>query len=202
MPKYRKTNKPGKNAIVMKNEIRVVGIDDSPFDKFKDKKTTILGVFYRGGQFLDGVLSSSVKVDGSDSTKEIAEMVAKSKFCSQVRAIMLKGIAVGGFNVIDIQKLHEKTKIPVIVVMRKLPKIEEMEAALKKLNMGRKLKLIKSAGEIKKAGKLFIQAAGIDFEKAAEIVKLTSTHSFVPEPIRIAHLIASGLAFGESRGKV
>lgn len=186
----------------MKSEIRVVGIDDSPFDKGKDKKTLILGVFYRGGNFLDGVLSTYVQVDGSDATMKIAQMALKSKFYTQLRAIMLNGIAVGGFNVIDIKKLYQKTKIPVIVVMRKLPKVGEMESALKKLKMERKIKLIKSAGKIKKAGKVFIQVCGISFEKATEIVKLTATHSYVPEPIRVAHLVASGIAFGESRGKV
>ncbi|MFH1181999.1 MAG: DUF99 family protein [Candidatus Woesearchaeota archaeon] len=186
----------------MKQEIRVLGIDDSPFDKWKDKKTLILGVFYRGGNFLDGVLSSYAKVDGSDATMKIACMALKSKFYTQLRAIMLNGIAVGGFNIVDIRKLNKKTGIPVIVVMRKLPKMGEIEAALKKLKMGKKIRLIKSAGEIRKSGKVFIQVAGTSFEEAAEIVKLTATHSFVPEPIRVAHLVASGLAFGESRGKV
>jgi len=31
-------------------------------------------------------------------------------------------------------------------------------------------------------------------------VKLSSTRSLIPEPIRVAHLIASGVALGESRG--
>jgi uncharacterized protein len=186
----------------MKREIRVVGVDDSPFDKFRDKKVRIIGVFYRGGNFLDGVLSSTASVDGSDATREIATMVSRSKFYSQVRAIMLNGIAVGGFNVIDIQKLSRATKRPVIVVMRKQPKMKEMEAALKKLKMEKKISLIKAAGEISTAGKVLIQVAGISVEKAMDIIKLTATHSFVPEPIRVAHLLASGIAFGESRGKV
>jgi uncharacterized protein len=186
----------------MKHEIRVVGIDDSPFDKFKDKKVRIIGVFYRGGNFLDGVLSSAAMVDGSDATRKIAEMVSKSKFYSQVKAIMLNGIAVGGFNVIDIQKLSKATKRPVIVVMRKQPKISEMDSALMNLKMEKKIKLIKAAGEIYTAGKVLIQVAGISVEKAREVIKVTATHSFVPEPIRVAHLLASGLAFGESRGKV
>jgi uncharacterized protein len=185
----------------MKREIRVVGIDDSPFDKFHDRKVWIIGVFYRGGNFLDGILSTSAAVDGSDSTGKIAEMVSRSKFYSQVRAIMLNGIAVGGFNIIDIRLLSRATKKPVIVVTRKQPNIAEMEAALRKLKMEKKIRLIKAAGEISTAGKVLIQVAGISAEKAREIVKLTATHSFVPEPIRVAHLLASGIAFGESRGK-
>jgi len=35
---------------------------------------------------------------------------------------------------------------------------------------------------------------------AEYIVKLSSTRSLIPEPIRVAHLIASGVALGESMG--
>ena len=62
---------------MVKKEIRVLGIDDAPFDKFKDKKCLIIGVFFRGGNFLDGVLSSKVAVDGSDSTAKMIKMVRK-----------------------------------------------------------------------------------------------------------------------------
>jgi len=59
----------------MKKEIRILGIDDAPFNKFKDRNTFIVGVVYRGGQFMDGVLSARIRVDGNNSTKKIAEMV-------------------------------------------------------------------------------------------------------------------------------
>lgn len=186
---------------MLKKQIRVIGIDDSPFDKFRDKKAMIIGVFFRGGDFLDGVLSSSVAVDGSDSTSKMAAMVNKSKFYPQLRAIMLKGIAAGGFNLIDIQKLSKSTKVPVIVVMRKLPRLDEIRSALKKLGMKRKIKLLEKAGKITKVGNLYIQFTGCSLQKAKEILRITCTHSYIPEPIRVAHIMASGVAFGESRGK-
>ena len=186
---------------MVKKEVRVLGIDDAPFDKFNDGKTMVIGVFFRGGSFMDGVLSTTVKVDGSDSTSQIAKMVKKSKFYPQLQAIMLDGIAVAGFNVIDVKKLSEKTKIPVIVVMRHFPKVQEIEAALKKLGMERKIKLLKNAGEIMKVGKIYVQVYGCDLDKAKKILKVTCSRSFIPEPIRVAHLMASGITYGESRGK-
>ena len=119
---------------MVKTEARILGIDDSPFNKFKDKRTLLIGTFFRGGSSLDGVLTTAVKVDGSDSTEKIISMVKKSKFRPQLQAIMLNGIAVGGFNVIDIRKLATKTKIPVIVVMRNYPEAGRMAAALAKLH--------------------------------------------------------------------
>jgi hypothetical protein len=66
--------------------------------------------------------------------------------------------------------------------------------------MSRKIALLDRAGPPLKCGKIFIQFAGISFEEASEIVKLTATHSYLPEPIRVAHLIGAGLVFGESKG--
>lgn len=184
-----------------KKEIRLLGIDDAPFDKFKDKRTLLIGTFFRGGSSLDGVLSTYVKVDGRDSTGEIAKLVERSKFKTQIRAILLDGIAVGGFNIVDIEKLNKKTKIPVIVVMRKKPNIEKIEKALKKLGMEKKIILLKKAGEIHQADNIFIQIEGITLEKARKIIKISTSRSFIPEPIRTAHLIAAGIVLGESKGR-
>jgi hypothetical protein len=186
---------------MLKKEIRVLGIDDAPFDKFNDKKTLLIGTFFRGGNFIDGVVSTKINVDGNDATNKIIELVKKTKFYPQLRAIMLDGIAVGGFNVIDITKIHQKTKIPVIVVVRKYPDFKEIERVLIKLKKKPKIKLLRKAGKVHKAGSIFIQFAGLDLEEAKEILKITCTRSFIPEPVRVAHIIASGLTYGESRGK-
>jgi len=36
---------------------------------------------------------------------------------------------------------------------------------------------------------------------AAKIVRISATHSLIPEPLRIAHIIASGIKNGESHGR-
>jgi len=185
----------------MKKEIRVVGIDDISFNKFKDKKTKVIGVVYRGGHFMDGVLTTEVKVDGTDSTSKIINMVSKSKFLPQLQCILLDGIAVGGFNVIDVVKLSENTKLPVIAVMRNYPDFEKIIKTLKKLKMSSKIRLIEKAGPVHKHDKIHIQVVGINLETAKQIISITSTHSYVPEPIRVAHLIGQGLIYGESKGR-
>ncbi len=185
----------------MKKEIRVLGIDDGPFDKFNDSEALVVGTVYRGGSFIDGVLSCKVKVDGNDSTEKIAVMVNNSKFRPQIQAILLDGVAVAGFNVIDVKELNEKTDIPVIIVMRNYPEIEKMKDALVNLGYKEKLRLIESAGEIHKLDEIFIQYIGLSLKEAEEIIDITSTHSLIPEPLRVAHLIARGVISGESKGK-
>ncbi len=186
---------------MVKKEIRVVGIDDSPFNKFNDSKVLVVGVVMRGGSWVDGILSTKVNVDGNDSTKKIADMINKSKFKPQLQCIFLDGIAVAGFNVIDVKELSKKTKLPVIVVIRRMPDIKTIKETLIKINQKQKIKLIEKAGEVMKLDNIFVQLTGINLEQARKILKIVCTRSLIPEPLRLAHLIASGVTVGESKGR-
>tara|TARA_Y100000310_G_C20599710_1_gene772367 strand:+ start:861 stop:1424 length:564 start_codon:yes stop_codon:yes gene_type:complete len=185
---------------MVKKEIRVIGVDDSPFNKFKKGKVLIIATIFRGGSFIDGVLSTNVNADGNDSTTKLIAMINRCKFKPQLQCILLDGIAFGGFNIIDIQELNKKTKIPVIVIIRRQPNFKKIFRTLKKLKKESKIKLIQKAGQVTKVGKIFIQTKGLTLQKAKQILKLTCTRSLIPEPIRVAHLIASGVVTGESKG--
>ena len=185
----------------MKSQIRILGIDDAAFDKFKDKEVIVIGTVFRGGDFMDGVMTCKVTVDGDDATKKVSEMINKSKFKTQFRAIMLDGIAVAGFNVFNVPLLFEKTKIPVIVVMRNYPDLKKIKDTLSNLGMKEKIDLLEKAGEINKFKEIHYQVYGMEKDEAESVLKISCTHSYIPEPIRIAHLICAGLIFGESKGR-
>ncbi len=185
----------------MKQESRVLGVDDAPFDKFKNKSTKIIGVVYRGGNYMDGVVSGKISVDGEDSTKAIIRMVKNSKFFNDIRCLMLKGLGVGGLNIVDIDEIYVKTKIPVLVVMRHKPDKAKLAKTLEELGMGKKALLVHKAGKISKIDSLFVQSKGLTRAQAKELLKITITNSSIPEPLRVAHLIAGGIVHGESRGK-
>ena len=185
----------------MKKEIRILGIDDASFDKFNDKRVLVIGTVFRGGSWLDGVVTTCVSVDGVNSTKKLIEMINGCKFKPQLQCLMLDGIAVGGFNIVDVQKLHKATGIPVVVVMRDYPEFKKIEDALIKLNKANKIRLLKKAGDVIKVDNIYVQLVGIELEKAKKILKISCTRSFVPEPVRVAHLIGQGIAMGESRGR-
>lgn len=185
----------------MKREIRIIGIDDAPFDKFKEKEVLIVGAVFRGGDWLDGVLSSKVRVDGSDSTSKLVKMINKCKFRPQLQCVILDGIAFGGFNVINIEELNKKTKLPVIVVIRRMPDFNKIKRTLKKIKQENKYKLIEKAGKVNKIGQIYFQSKGISLERTKEVLKISCTRSLLPEALRAAHIIAAGIALGESRGK-
>jgi len=187
---------------VIKPEIRVLGVDDGVFVPHVKGFAPVIGVVFRGGFWLDGVMSTKVEVDGFDALDKISSMIVNSPHHKQLRVIMLDGVTFAGFNVVDIQKLNQKTKLPVIAVTRDKPDFEEIQKALKNLPRSEKRwEAVMNAGEIievstrSKDEKVYIEVSGILEEDAQKIVKLTSTRSSVPEVLRVAHLIASGVNF-------
>jgi endonuclease V-like protein UPF0215 family len=135
-------------------------------------------------------------------------MIRKSRHYCQIRVVMLDGITYGGFNVVDIERLYRETGIPVIVVMRSLPDFQKIRSALEYFPDGKeRWIIIERAGKIeeiageKERGPVYIQKKGIGLVSVEKIIRLTSIRSNIPEPLRIAHLIATGIILGESRGK-
>jgi endonuclease V-like protein UPF0215 family len=186
---------------IIKPEIRVLGVDDGIFVPHSKGFAPIVGVVFRGGYWLDGVMNTKVEVDGFDATEKIAAMVTNSPHHKQLRIIMLDGVTFAGFNVVDIKKLSEKTKLPVIAVTRDRPDFGEIRKALKKLpSPAKRWKAVVDAGEIfevntrSKKERVYMEISGIVEEDAREILKLTSTRSSVPEALRVAHLVASGIS--------
>ena len=186
---------------VVKSEIRVIGVDDGVFTPRSKESVIVVGVVFRGGYWLDGVMHTRVKVDGFDATEKIASMIVDSPHRKQLRVIMLYGITFAGFNVVDIKGLSMKTGLPVIAVTREKPNIKKVRAALKNLPKSEeRWRAIVNAGESfevatrSEDAKVFMQVFGVPVEDAVRILRLTSTRSNVPEALRVAHLVASGVS--------
>jgi hypothetical protein len=99
--------------------------------------------------------------------------------------------------------------LPVIVVSREKPNMRDILKAIKHLpGWPRRWSLIKGAGKIysidikRRGGPIYIQPTGIRRKDAERVVRLSSLRSLVPEPIRVAHLIATAIVRGESHGRV
>ena len=191
----------------IKHEIRILGFDDAPFIPRSKSKVPVIGTVFRGGNFLDGIIKTEITVDGLDATRILINVVNKSRHKEQLRVIMFNGITIGGFNLVDIQELYEKTGIPVIVVNRKKPNKKRIEKALKHFkDFDERWEYIRRAGRIHKMNiennkNIYFQFIGLKLQEAKKIIELSCTRSLIPEPLRVAHLIASALVKGESRGR-
>jgi hypothetical protein len=186
----------------IKPQIRVIGFDDGTF-RFKGKdKTILVGVVMKGGSDVLGVVTRWIEIDGKDATDKMIDSINKSRF-KDLRVIMLKGITYAGFNIVNVKRLSEETELPVIIVIRKKPDIQAMKKAL--INhfddAEERIKLLNEAGEIRELipGKLYYQTVNLENEEAEEIIKITQRNSLIPEPLRLAHIIASAVMTGESK---
>jgi len=208
--------------------MNVIGFDDGPFPREHRGDVLLVGAMCSGTR-LDGVVSGRVRRDGADATRRMTELVRNSQFAAHIGAVMLQGIAVGGFNVVDIHALAAALGVGVLVVTRRPPDLDSVRRALfsgtpptrpRVRGAARKWKLIERAGAIEPLGpsrrwlrrqpqsglrgggpRLWVQRAELSMEAARKLVDATTLHGNVPEPVRLAHLIAGGIVTGRSRGR-
>jgi uncharacterized protein len=189
----------------MKAKSRFLGIDDAPF-RFSDETVPVVGVVVQAPSYIEGVLTTLAEVDGHDATDRIAEMVSDSRYREGLAMVLLDGAAVGGFNVIDVEALYKRVGRPIVTVTRDKPDLAAIETALRRrfddweerlrLMRGHPVHAIRSHG-----GTLWVSFVGTEASAVREALALTTVRGVLPEPLRIAHLIAAGIVRGESRGR-
>ncbi|MBN1430396.1 MAG: DUF99 family protein [Anaerolineae bacterium] len=180
----------------------VIGFDDAPFPAGYAGNVKVVGMVYAGLR-LDGVLIGEVEKDGMDAAEKLIALISQSKFAPNLHLVMLQGIALGGFNVVDVFALHEQLALPVLVVSRRLPNMEAIKnALLTKVRGGReKWAVIEKLGPMEPAGSAYVQRVGLTHDQAVTVVKRLAIEGSIPEPLRVAHLIAGAIADGQSRGR-
>jgi uncharacterized protein len=160
----------------------------------------VFGAVFAGAR-LEGVLSTRVRRDGVNATARIAEMIAGSRFGTHVQALLLQGIAFAGFNVVDLHRLHAEIGLPVLAVARRAPDLDAIRRALLERVPGgaRKWRLIERTGPMEPLAGLYVQRCGLDASQAEALLGGLQVNGRLPEPLRTAHLMAGGVATGESR---
>lgn len=189
----------------MKPKSRVLGIDDGPF-RFGDVEVPVVGVVVQAPSYIDGVLHTRAQVDGRDATERIGGMIRRSRYREGLAMVLVDGSAVGGFNVIDVDRLHADAGVPVATVTRRRPDFPAIERALR-----RRFEDWEGRWEILRRHPieevstrhrpLFVTQVGATLAEVREAIALTTVRGALPEPLRIAHLVAASLVRGESRGR-
>lgn len=192
----------------IKPEIRILGIDDGPFEPRARGEVPLVGVVFRGGRWLDGVLRTTIEQDGTNATERVVEMVNRSRHRGQLRIVMADGVTFAGFNVLNIKTVFKQTGLPVIVISRERPNMADVRKAIKHLPDWReRWKVVKGSGKIypvrtkRRAAPIYMQFVGMKRTDADQVIKLASTRSLIPEPLRVAHLIATAMVRDESHGR-
>ena len=189
----------------MKTKSRFLGIDDAPF-RFSDESVPVIGVVVQAPAYIEGVLTTLAEVDGHDATERVADMVRGSRYRVGLAMVLIDGTAVGGFNVVDVDALSEAIRRPVATVTRKRPDLAAIETALKRRfdDWAERLAIIRrhELESIRtRHGTLWVTYVGAERSEVEEALSLTTVRGVLPEPLRVAHLIAAGIIRGESHGR-
>jgi endonuclease V-like protein UPF0215 family len=178
--------------------IRVIGFDDAPFENKKGACVNVAGVVCAGTQF-EGMLWGKVQKDGDEATEVLSHLLLQSKFYEQVHLVLIDGLAVGGFNLIDLPKLAINLKRPCVCVMRKPPNMAAIQKALNNVpNTTKRIELLHRAGTIYQKKPFYFQVQGGEAEVVGKVLERLTVQGHVPEALRLAHLIGSAVMTGES----
>ena len=184
--------------IRLKRTIRAIGFDDAPFTRRANEPVAVAGVVCAGTRF-EGMVWTHIQPDGWDATATLSETLLRSKFLPQVHVVLLDGISLGGFNVIDLPLLAKQLERPCVSVMRRLPNLEAIEHAMHHLpEPERRLAILKRAGKIHAAPPFYFQVCGAEPGVMAGVLKQLTDRGHVPEALRLAHLITAAVVRGES----
>jgi hypothetical protein len=179
-------------------QIRAIGFDDAPFLRYTRSSVAVAGVVCALTRF-EGMLWGHVQADGWDSTDQLTQMLLGSKFHPQLHLVLLDGIGMGGLNLIDLPLLAQQVQLPCVAVMRKLPNLEKMKAAISLLpDPEKRLQLLAKAGEIQVQPPFYFQVCGLSAFLTVRILQRLTDRGNVPEALRLAHLITSAVMTGES----
>ena len=175
---------------------RVVGVDDGAFDR-RDTQAPIAAVVVSAPDYVESIRTGHVTVDGKDATARVVHLVRSTGPLDGVRALLVDGAVLGGFNVIDLDALHRELRVPIVAVTRRPPGFARIRSALQKWfprDAGRRWRLLTRHRlfRVPTAGRPILAAAvGCSRADAALLVRRTTVRGHWPEPLRLAHLVAS-----------
>lgn len=182
-----------------KAHIRVVAVDDGRFAR-TDRRAPIAAVVVSTPAYVEAVRVDSVEVDGRDATERIAGLIESTGHLEDIRAVLLDGVVVGGFNVVDIDRLHIRLGWPIVTVTRRPPDHAKIRAALRTWfprdhrERTRRIEAHRLFRVPTDGQPIYASAAGATQRDAIALLHRTTVLGHWPEPLRLAHLVASARA--------
>ena len=180
----------------VKKGSRILGIAES-FNK-KSDRSILAGIVYRLDRIIDGFSYIETRVGGMDATDKIIELYRDLKR-EDINYIMISGVVISLYNVIDLHKLYYMLNIPIISItyeesegltnyfIEKFPRDWHERLLIYYKNGDRRKIRLNNGFEI------YVRTIGLSQKNAETILNKTTIEGKYPEPIRLARLIARKL---------
>ena len=181
---------------IAKPHPRILAVDDGAFAR-SDPTAPIAAVVVALPGYVEAVRRGRVVVDGRDATERTIEVARATGPLDGVRAVLLDGAVLGGFNVVDLARVHRALGVPVIAVTRRPPDFARIHAALRQWfgrDAARRWRLLRAQRLFlvpTGARPILAAAVGCSRADAIALVHRATVRGYWPEPLRLAHLIAS-----------
>ena len=174
-----------------KRGLRALGIAES-FVKQRDR-AVLAGVVMRGDLQVDGFGFSEVTLRGLDATQGVID-IYRQLGRRDINLIMLNGCIISLFNLIDLDRVYETLARPVICVTYEessgLEKyLREFSDAEARLEIYRRLGG-RSELKLNTGYRVFVRYRGLELHEVRHALNLFTLQGSVPEPLRVARLLA------------
>lgn len=179
----------------------LLGIDDGAFPAFakikkKPFKTLLIGVLLTN-MILRWVGSELITVDGIEATDAIVKLIKKSP--AQPSIVFLSGISFAGFNIADPFEINKELNLPIIIVVDRKPSMIDIKNALMKhfSDWEYRWRIIEKTQpliEVKvteKSKPIYAYSIGLSNHLTIEVIKHSILGGKIPEPLRLANIIAT-----------
>ncbi len=184
---------------------RIVGVDDGYFPHPKQGGRTILAAVELDAELIPRSTALTwVTVDGTDATEKTVGIVSRLLGDSGgPLPILLDGVTYAGFNYVDPWALEEALggRARAVVFFRWLPDARRvMEALIKNFSDHRERwrvigRVIAGArGLIIGGVRVHAFAPSMEWNEVVKVLANSCIRGAQPEPLRVAHLVASGVA--------
>lgn len=181
---------------VSKHGLRALGIAESFKRELIPEKSLLAGVIMRGDFFIDGFGFIFITLGGLDATEKIIKLV---KYINRpdVSFIMLSGTVIALYNVVDLHKLYEEIKLPIIAISYEESKGID-KYLLERPQGEERLRIHKRNGprlmvKLKNGLDIYIRPIGLDKDTAVKLINRFTIHGRYPEPIRVAKSLSRSI---------
>jgi endonuclease V-like protein UPF0215 family len=180
----------------------LLGVDDGPFEKRQAEPVPLVAVMMEGADLVEGVAVRRFPVDGEGATEFLADWLRGLRAHASAQGVVLGGITLAGLAVVDVEELSRRLERPVLVVTRRAPEDAQLVAALRAAGLAERVPLVeRSPRAVRLEDGLYLAFAGADRAAASALARATLGKGNLPEPLRVAHLVARAIVTGESRGR-
>ena len=183
-----------------KKHSRFLGISSGKVDFNEETPVPVVGILWRN-PFIDNFYIDYANIDSppSEITELLMTLIPQSLFSSHhIKAAMISNTILAGLSLIDINQLYQTWGVPLLFITEKEPKNEKIIEIAKNKDFVEEFFYVLDQNPSNwtevPGTRIFILPVGINDQDSIQLINLFQLIGHLPEPLRLAKLLASSLS--------